>query len=81
MRVIRSYGNDQIAPAGCGGIALRDRVYVNSGTANDGHLHVFDALTDELLGSMPTTQWGADAHGMALPRESLPVDSEPGPGR
>lgn len=66
MRVLRSYGNDQIAPAGCGGIAHNGRVYVNSGSATDGNLYVFDAVTDDLVSSMSTTQYGTDAHGMAI---------------
>lgn len=66
MRVTRSYGNDVIAPAGCGGIAHRNRVYVNSGSAGDGHLYVFNAVTDDLLSTMPTTHLGTDAHGMAI---------------
>jgi len=66
MRVTRSYGNDQIGPAGCGGIESRGRVYVNSGSANDGNLYVFNAATDDLLSSVPTTSWGTDAHGMLV---------------
>ena len=66
MRVIRSYGNDTIAPAGCGGITLGNRVYVNSGTAADGHLYVFNATTDDLLSSMSTTHLGTDAHGLVI---------------
>jgi len=32
MQVVREYGKSQIAPAGCGGVAVGDKVYVNSGT-------------------------------------------------
>jgi hypothetical protein len=63
MRVLRSYGNDQIAPAGCGGTESRGRVYINSGSATESMLYVFDVATDNLLSSVPTTSWGTDAHG------------------
>lgn len=66
MRVLRSYSKDEVAPAGCGGIALGNRVYVNSGNATSGHLYVFDVNTDALIATMPTTEFGTDAHGMAI---------------
>ena len=66
MRVTRSYSKDEIAPAGCGGVTGGNRVYINSGSARDGHLYVFDAATDDLITSTPTTQYGTDAHGMLL---------------
>lgn len=66
MRVTRSYSSDQVAAAGCGGIALGGRVYVNSGSATAGMLYVFDAATDELVQSIDTTPYGTDAHGMAV---------------
>jgi DNA-binding beta-propeller fold protein YncE/ketosteroid isomerase-like protein len=64
MRVVRDYTRDQIAPAGCGGLAVGNRVYVNSGSATSGNLYVLDAATDEILASVPTTTWGTDPHGM-----------------
>lgn len=66
MRVMRSYGRDEIAPAGCGGVGVGQRVYVNSGTASSGALYVFNSFRDEIIGSIDTTPWGTDAHGMAL---------------
>jgi len=33
MRVLRSFGRDAIAPAGCGGTVVGNKVYINSGTA------------------------------------------------
>ena len=41
-------------------------MYVNSGTANDSHVYIFDAATDELLKTIPTAQWGTDGHGMVV---------------
>jgi DNA-binding beta-propeller fold protein YncE len=41
-------------------------VYVNSGSPNDGHVYLFNAATDELMRTIPTTQYGSDAHGMAI---------------
>ena len=66
MAVTRDYARDQVGPAGCGGLAVGDRVVVNSGSAASGNLYVFDAATDDLLASKATTQWGTDAHGTAL---------------
>ena len=66
MQVVRSYTKDEVAPAGCGGLVVGDRVYVNSGTIRDSHLYVFDAASDELLQSALMTPYGTDAHGMAL---------------
>lgn len=64
MSVLRSYGRDQVPPAGCGGVVVRNRVYINSGTATSAHLLAFNAQTDDLIASMETTRWGTDAHGM-----------------
>jgi DNA-binding beta-propeller fold protein YncE len=66
MRVIREYGRSQIAPAGCGGVALGDKVYVNSGTGTSSDLYVMDARTDAILKHIPLTDVGLDAHGMVL---------------
>ena len=65
MQATRSYARAEIAPAGCGGVAVDRRVYVNSGSATSGHLHAFNAATDDLLRSIETTPAGTDAHGMA----------------
>jgi DNA-binding beta-propeller fold protein YncE len=65
MAVTREYTKDQIAPAGCGGIE-HGVVYVNSGTANDSHIYVFNATSDELVKTIPTGQWGTDGHSMEL---------------
>lgn len=64
MRVLRSYSRDQVPPAGCGGVVSGRRVYINSGSAESGHLHVFNAASDDLIASIETTAWGTDAHGM-----------------
>lgn len=66
MRVTRSYGKDQVAAAGCGGLVQGNKVWVNSGSADSADLYLFDATTDDLLWSLSTTQHGTDAHGMLL---------------
>jgi DNA-binding beta-propeller fold protein YncE len=66
MKVLREYPKDVIAPAGCGGIEHAGTVYVNSGSPADGFIYLFDAQTDDLVKSIPTAQYGSDAHGMAI---------------
>lgn len=66
MQVTRSYSKDEIAPAGCGGVAVGDRIWVNSGNATNAAIYTFDAMSDDLLNTMPTTMYGTDAHGMAV---------------
>jgi DNA-binding beta-propeller fold protein YncE len=66
MRVTRQYGKEQIAAAGCGGLVQGDKVWINSGAANNSDLYLFDANTDDLLLSISVTPWGTDAHGMLL---------------
>ncbi|HEV2124964.1 MAG TPA: hypothetical protein VGW38_19625, partial [Chloroflexota bacterium] len=66
MRVIKEFGRSQIAPAGCGGVVVGNKVYINSGTANSSDLYVFDARTDALLKHLSLTDTGTDAHGMLL---------------
>lgn len=67
MAILRDYGKSQVAPAGCGGLAVGDKMYINSGTASTSDLYVFDGRTDELLAHLPFTPLGArDGHGMAL---------------
>ena len=68
MSVIRQYGRSQIAPAGCGGIAMGDKVWINSGTATSSDLYHFDANTDDLLWSRNTSELGTDAHGLLVLR-------------
>lgn len=66
MRVLRTYTKDQVAAAGCGGVLLGNKMYVNSGTATSGALYVFDTATHNLLKTIDTTPQGTDAHGMAV---------------
>ena len=65
MKVVKSYTKDEIAPAGCGGIATGGKVYINSGTATSGHVYVFDSAHN-LKKSLNLTSYGTDAHGMVL---------------
>ena len=66
MQVLRQYTKEEIAPAGCGGIAHNGRVYVNSGSPIDGFIYVFDGATDEIVKTIPTGAYGTDAHGMVV---------------
>jgi hypothetical protein len=66
MQVVREYGKSQIAPAGCGGVAIGDKVYVNSGTGTSSDLYVLDSRTDAIVKHIPLTNVGLDAHGMVL---------------
>ena len=66
MKVLKSFTRDQVAPAGCGGVLVRGKMYVNSGTATTGHLYVFDAASDTLVKTIDTTQYGTDAHGLVV---------------
>jgi hypothetical protein len=66
MQVVREFGKSQIAPAGCGGIAIGDKVYVNSGTGTTSDLYVLDSRTDTIVKHIPLTNVGLDAHGMVL---------------
>lgn len=66
MRVVRSYTREQVAPAGCGGAMVRDKVYINSGTVETADLYVFSAATDALMKSMRLTWAGADGHGLLV---------------
>lgn len=65
MKVVKSLAKDEIAPAGCGGIALGEKVYINSGTATSGHVYVFDK-NNTLKKTLTLTSLGTDAHGMIL---------------
>jgi DNA-binding beta-propeller fold protein YncE len=66
MRVLRQYPKEQVAAAGCGGVLVGNKMYVNSGTATFGALYVFDTRTDELTRTIDTTRYGTDAHGMVV---------------
>lgn len=69
MRVLRSYTNTQVAPAGCGGVIVGNKVYINSGTAESSDLYVFDAATDTLVKSIHLTWTGSDGHGLVVTRD------------
>jgi hypothetical protein len=66
MTITKSFTRDEIAPAGCGAVAVAGKVYINSGTATTSHLYVFDAATEALIKTLNLTGRGTDAHGMAL---------------
>jgi DNA-binding beta-propeller fold protein YncE len=66
MQVVKSYGKDQVAPAGCGGVVVGNKMYVNSGLATSGAIYIFDLETDELIKTIDTTAQGTDAHGMVV---------------
>lgn len=66
MRVIRAYGRDQVGPAGCGGIQVGEKVYINSGSATSSNLYVFDAATAALQKSINVGWTGWDAHGLVI---------------
>ncbi len=66
FEIIRSYGNDTVAPNGCGLALSRDgsRMYANSGTTTSGSLYMFDTKTHELLKT--ALSGGPDPHGAAV---------------
>jgi DNA-binding beta-propeller fold protein YncE len=66
MKVVKSFTKDEVAPAGCGGLALGKKVYINSGTATSSNLYVFDSDTDTLKKSLDLSNVGKDGHGMVL---------------
>ena len=66
MRVVRSYTKDQIAPAGCGGALVGNKVYINSGTIASSDLYVFDGNTDSLMKHIPFSPLGKDGHGLMV---------------
>lgn len=66
MQVVRQYGKSQIAESGCGGLALGNKLYLNSGTPRTSDLYVLDTRTDEIVKHIPLTPYGGDAHGMVL---------------
>ena len=66
MRVLRTYGREQIGPAGCGGTQIGNKVYVNSGTATSSDLYVFDAASRALLKHVALGWTGWDSHGLVV---------------
>jgi DNA-binding beta-propeller fold protein YncE len=66
FEILRSYGNDTVAPNGCGLALSRDgsRMYANSGTTTGGNLYAFDTKTHELLKTAPSG--GPDPHGTTV---------------
>jgi DNA-binding beta-propeller fold protein YncE len=64
MKVVKTFTKDEIAPAGCGGAVVGDKMYINSGTATAGWLYVFDLKTDTLAKSTNLTPTGTDSHGV-----------------
>ncbi|MBI3997473.1 MAG: hypothetical protein HY355_00465 [Armatimonadetes bacterium] len=64
MRVVKTYGRGEVAPAGCGGIGIGDKVYINSGTATSSDLYVLDAASDTILKHVRLTWSGSDGHGL-----------------
>jgi DNA-binding beta-propeller fold protein YncE len=66
MRITRVYGNDQVAPAGCGGVVIGDKVYINSGTVNSSDLYVLDRNSDAMLKHLRLGWSGSDGHGLAV---------------
>lgn len=66
MRVVKSYNKDEVAPAGCGGIAIGKKIYINSGTATSSNLYVFDSSNDNLIKHIDVSGIGNDGHGLVL---------------
>jgi len=66
MRIVRDYPRSVVAPAGCGGVVLGGKVYINSGTATSSDLYVFDAATDALIKHIPLSWTGSDGHGLVV---------------
>lgn len=66
MQVVRSYGRDQVAPAGCGGAAAGGKAYINSGTAASSDLYAFDPRSNALLKRLNFAWAGSDAHGLVV---------------
>ncbi|MGQ0569818.1 MAG: YncE family protein [Armatimonadota bacterium] len=64
MRVLRTYGREQIGPAGCGGVGLGDKVYINSGSAISSDLYVLDAASDQIIKHLRLSWTGSDGHGL-----------------
>lgn len=66
MKLVKSYNKDEVAPAGCGGIAAGKKIYINSGTASSSDLYVFDSSNDSLIKHIDVSSIGADGHGLAV---------------
>ena len=66
MRVLKTYNRDEVAPAGCGGVAIGEKVYINSGTAISSDLYVLDRASDAITKRLRLTWTGSDGHGLAV---------------
>lgn len=66
MRVLRSYTKDEVGPAGCLGVALGGKVYLDSGTPTSSNVYVFDDASNTLMKTVSLTSLGTDSHGMVL---------------
>ncbi|MDR7482135.1 MAG: hypothetical protein QN183_14280 [Armatimonadota bacterium] len=66
MRVVRAYGRDAVAPAGCGGAVVGSTIFINSGTATSSDLYAFDAATDGLQMHLRLSWTGSDGHGLVV---------------
>lgn len=66
MRILKSFGRDEVAPAGCGGVVFGGKVYINSGTPTSSNLYVFDDATNTLVKTIALSSAGTDGHGMTL---------------
>lgn len=64
MRVLRTYGRETVAPAGCGGVFIGNKLYINSGTTVSSDLYVLDSTSDALLKHLRLAWAGADGHGL-----------------
>ena len=66
MKVLKSFTKDEVKPAGCGGVAVGTKMYINSGTATSSNLYLFDTGTDTLVKEIALQSPGTDAHGLAV---------------
>lgn len=66
MRVMKAYGIVDVAPAGCGGAVVGDKIYINSGTAASSDLYVFNRTSDERIKHVRLGWAGADGHGLVV---------------
>jgi DNA-binding beta-propeller fold protein YncE len=66
MRIVREFGLPQIAPAGCGGAIIGDKIYINSGTATSSDLYVLDRVSNELTKHLRLAWTGSDGHGLVV---------------
>lgn len=66
MRVVKSYNKDEVAPAGCGGLVLGKKVYMNSGTDKSSDVYVFDSSNGNMMKHIEVSGIGKDGHGMVI---------------